>query len=153
MLRNGVRRRDSGEFNIVTALFLLVVIGVVYTGYVYLPPWMRNRRVHQAMKEAGHQAWRSNDEALREIILERTTRLWPNAVDEGGKLPDIRSEMISIDRDRVEGTATIEVSYETVVSLPFLDRRQTLRFAPRVEASTKPPQAEKPSEFMQWLTQ
>ena len=146
-------RREGGEFNVVTALFLLVVVGVVYAGYVYLPPWMRNRRVHQAMKEAGYQAWRADDEALRKIILDRTKRLWPEAASQGGKVPEIRSGMIVVDRDREARTAAIEVSYEVVVDLPFLDRQRSLRFDNRVETSTKPPSEDKPSEFLQWLTQ
>lgn len=152
-MHTSIRRRESGAFNIVTALFVLLVVGVVYAAYVYVPPWMRNRRVHQAMKEAGHQAWRSDDDALRKIILDRTSRLWPDAASQGGKVPEIRSGMIDIDRDRVAGKATIKVSYEMVIDLPFLDRQRSLRFDNRVEASTNPPADEKPSEFMQWLTQ
>lgn len=152
-MHTSIRRRESGAFNIVTALFVLLVVGVVYAAYVYVPPWMRNRRVHQAMKEAGHQAWRSDDDALRKIILDRTSRLWPDAASQGGKVPEIRSGMIDIDRDRVAAKATIKVSYEMVIDLPFLDRQRSLRFDNRVEASTNPPADEKPSEFMQWLTQ
>lgn len=147
------RRRESGEFNLVTAIFLLVVVGVVYAAYVYLPPWMRNRRVQQAMKEASYQAWRSDDDSLRQIVLQRTERLWPDAASSGGRLPEVRSGMIAIDRDREARTAAIEVSYEVVVDLPFLDRQRALRFDNRVETSTAPPSEDKPSEFLQWLTQ
>lgn len=147
------RRRDSGEFNIVTAFLLLVVVGVGYAAYVYLPPWMRNRRVQQAMKEASYQAWRDDDESLRKIILDRTGRLWPNAAASDGRLPEVRGAMIEIDRDAEAKKAVIELSYEVVVELPFLDRHRPLRFDNRVETSTVPPSAEKPSEFMQWLTQ
>ena len=147
------RRRDGGEFNVVTAILLLLVVVVVYAAYVYLPPWMRNRRVTQAMKEASYQAWRAEDDALRKIILDRTKRLWPEAATSGGKVPDIGPGMIDVYRDREARTATIAVSYEVVVDLPLLNRQRSLRFDNEVETSTAPPSEEKPSEFLQWLTQ
>jgi hypothetical protein len=146
------RRRDGGSFNVVTALLLLVAIGVGYVAYVYLPPWMRNRRVQQAMKEASYQAWRSDDDALRKIVLDRTGRLWPEAAASNGRLPEIRGGMIDIERDREARTAAIALSYEVEVELPLLDQRRTVRFDNRVETSTAPPSEEKQSEFLQWLT-
>jgi hypothetical protein len=146
-------RRQCGEFNVVTAILLLVTVAVGYAAYVYLPPWMRNRRVYQAMKEASYQAWRQEDDALRKIVLQRTGRYWPEAATSGGKLPDLGPSTIAIRRDPQTRTATIEISYDVVVDLPFLNRQRTLRFDNRVEASTLPPSAEKPSEFLQWLTQ
>jgi hypothetical protein len=153
MVRLRGSRRQRGEFNVVTAILLLVAVLAGYASYVYLPPWMRNRRVYQAMKEAGYQAWRAEDEALRKIVLQRTGRFWPDAASSGGRLPDIGPSTIQIQRDPQSRTAAIEIAYEVVVDLPFLNRQRTLRFDNRVEASTLPPSAEKPSEFLQWLTQ
>lgn len=120
-------------------LFVLATAAVVaYFGYAYVPHWMRNQEVLQAMNEAGYQAWRESDEKLVEMILRRTDSIvLVEDEEDGERYPGIDESMIEISRD--EKNVYIELSYEVPMYFPWTSQVRQLRFDNRVQKDLEVP--------------
>ncbi|HEY0840856.1 MAG TPA: hypothetical protein VGD74_11770 [Vulgatibacter sp.] len=133
-----LQRRDRGAVNLVVlGMMSLVAIGA-YFAYAWVPHWMRNRDVIQAMNEAGYQAWREDDSKLLEMILKRTDAIVLVEDEEGGeRYPGIDESMIEIERDAKN--VYIHVAYTVPMYLPWTKRVKEIRFDNRIRKDLEVP--------------
>lgn len=141
-MQQGLRRRlasERGAINWVMLFTLLVVGGLGYLAFAYLPHWMRNREVVSAMREVAYQAWRErDDDRLRRMIVAKTDRIV--TVDtESGERPVIDERMIRIDRDGE--FIYIDLSYEVPMIFPGSGKMRRITFDNSVKTDMQSPLA------------
>lgn len=128
-------RHPSGKVSFGGLLLLALLAGGVYLGVVFIPFYVDNLDVKEAVAAAHNRAaQRAPDSTLRNTIIERTSQMgshwevdqYDNDVLKPGL--GLTEEQILIERSEVTGSVRIEVEYERQVRLVPTDRVHTLRF-------------------------
>lgn len=111
--------RPTGKVNLVGVAILAALVFAGWYGFTYSPAYMDNLDAEKAV-EAGFNAMKSaNDNQVRAEVLARLnarTLGWHREEDEAGNLVKkeglgIKPEQIFIERDDVNNTATVRVTY------------------------------------------
>jgi hypothetical protein len=127
-------RRNSGESSLSTLLFLLVIAAGIYAAVMFVPPYVDNLNMREAVAVAHNLAARNPDTVLRNVIRERTRDMGTHFEPDGmGSVRAVAGlglsdEQILIERNPVTQSVRIEVLYEKVVQLKPTQRTRTLRF-------------------------
>ncbi|WNG36569.1 hypothetical protein F0U60_24865 [Archangium minus] len=128
-------RHPSGKVSFGGLLLLALLVGGVYLGVTFIPFYVDNMDVKEAVAAAHNRAAQgAPDSTLRNTIIERTSQMgshWEvDQFDNDVLKPGLglTDEQILIERSGVTGSVRIEVNYERQVRLKPTDHVHTLRF-------------------------
>ncbi|HYO57375.1 hypothetical protein [Archangium sp.] len=116
-------------------MLLTLVAGVIYVGVIFVPFYVDNFAVKEAVTAAYNMAAQTtDDDSLRNTILERTSRMgnhWErDEHDRDILVPGLglTAEQITIERSDVTPNVRIQVDYSRRVRLKPTKRIHTLNF-------------------------
>ena len=128
-------RHPSGKISFGGLVLLTLVAGGIYAGVMFVPFYVDNLDVKEAVAVAfNRSAQSSDDDALRALIIERTSDLgnhWErDRFDRDILVPGLglTPEQITIERSEVSGKIRIQVDYTRRVRLKPTKNVHTLRF-------------------------
>jgi hypothetical protein len=129
-------RHPSGRVSLGSLVFLTLIAGVIYAAVMFVPYYVDNLDVKEAVTMAHNRAGRvKDDDALRHLIRERTSQMgthWErDEFDRDVLKPGLglKNEQILIDRSSVDESVRIQVDYVRQVQLKPTKRYHTLRFS------------------------
>ncbi|MBK7863284.1 MAG: hypothetical protein IPJ65_32710 [Archangiaceae bacterium] len=130
--------RPRGQMTISTWLFIIAALGVLYAAVVYVPPFVDNMSVKEAVEVAFLRGFTSPDDI---VVQDVTLKLngGPTAVgyhyetDESGVVTEVPGlgippEGVVVTRDEGTRTMTISVDYDRVVKLKPTNKYKTIHF-------------------------
>jgi len=116
-------------------VLLLLIGGGIYLGVMLVPVYIDNFTVKEAVAVAHNRvAQGADDESIRSVILERTSRLgyhWErDRFDQNIRMPGLglQPEQITIERSFVTPSIKIQVDYERRVRFVPSKYVRTIRF-------------------------
>lgn len=116
-------------------MLLLLIGGGIYLGVMLVPVYIDNFTVKEAVAVAHNRvAQGADDESIRSVILERTSRLgyhWErDRFDQNIRMPGLglQPEQITIERSFVTPSIKIQVDYERRVRFVPSKYVRTIRF-------------------------
>lgn len=128
-------RHPPGRVSLGTLVFLSLLGGVIYAAVTFVPFYVDNLDVKEAVTMAHNRSGKvKNDAALRHLIRERTSQMgshWGrDEFDRDVLKPGLglTDEQILIERSSVSDDVRIQVDYERQVRLKPTNRYHTLRF-------------------------
>jgi hypothetical protein len=130
-------REARGAITWVTMLLIVLAVGVGYLGWVWVPLYLDNYAVRQALRASMNEAIKNNDDALlvRELCKKiRGVRTVEGIDDFGRRVPmpavavDERNVSWSRDLDGRPPMVHVTIQYDREVVYPFLDRVDTKTF-------------------------
>lgn len=128
-------RHPSGKISFGGLVFLLLIAGGIYLGVMLVPVYIDNFTVKEAVTVAHNRvAQGADDEAIRNVIMERTSRLgyhWErDRFDQNIRMPGLglQPEQITIERSMVTPSVKIQVDYERRIRFAPSKYVRTLRF-------------------------
>jgi hypothetical protein len=135
LLRRDFMRHPPGRVSLGSLVFLTLVAGVIYVFVTFVPFYVDNLDVKEAVTVAHNRAAKEKDESLRQTIRERTSQMgthwevdqFDNPVLKPGL--GLKDEQILIERSTVSDSVRIQVDYERQVWLKPTNRYHTLRFS------------------------
>ena len=128
-------RHPSGKISFGGLVLLTLVAGGIYLGVMFVPFYVDNLDVKEAVAAAHNRAAQtSDDDSLRNTIIERTSNMgthWErDQFDNDILVPGLglTHEQILIERSDVTQDVRIQVDYERRVRLKPTNKIHTLRF-------------------------
>ena len=136
-------RNNSGKANPIGILFLVAIATVIYLGVIFLPAWSDNIDVQDAINIAVAQSNR-DDDYLRRLIQDKLRYIGTHKEDDGyGNLTveqglGFTVDDIQIDRNDVNNTIQIAISYTRELQLKPTQKIWTVHFHPSQTGPIKP---------------
>ena len=128
-------RHPSGKISFGGLVLLTLVAGGLYAGVMFVPFYVDNLDVKEAVAAAHNRAAQTaDDDTLRNVIIERTSEMgshWErDQFDRDIQVPGLglTPEQITIERSDVSGKVRIQVDYTRRVRLKPTKNVRTLRF-------------------------
>ncbi|WP_309891731.1 hypothetical protein [Archangium sp.] len=116
-------------------MLLLLIAGGIYLGVMFVPVYVDNFTVKEAVTVAHNRiAQGADDESIRNVIMERTSRLgyhWErDRFDQNIRVPGLglQPEQIIVERSMVTPSVKIQVDYERRVRFAPSKYVRTIRF-------------------------
>ena len=128
-------RHPPGRVSLGTLVFLSLIGGVIYAAVMFVPYYVDNMDVKEAVAVAHARAGQAQDPSLRQVIRERTSQMGTHWEHDQYNRPvlkpglGLRDEQILIERSTVSDSVRIQVDYERQVRLKPTSRYHTLRFS------------------------
>jgi hypothetical protein len=136
LLRGGLMRHPSGKISLGGLVLLSLVAGGIYLAVMFVPFYVDNLDVKEAVAAAHNQAAQSaTDSMLRNTIIERTSQMgthWErDQFDQDILVPGLglTDENILIERSDVTGKIRIQVDYTRRVRLKPTKNVRTVSFS------------------------
>ena len=136
-------RKDSGKANPIAVFLMLAVAAGIYLGVIALPAWTDNIDVQDAIDAAVSQSNR-DDDYLRRFIEEKLQYVGNHKEDDGFGNITVKQGLgftdddIQIDRNDVNNTIRIAISYSRELKLSPTKKIWTLHFHPSQTGPIKP---------------
>ncbi len=125
----------SGKISFGGLVLLLLIAGGIYLGVMFVPVYVDNFTVKEAVTVAHNRiAQGADDESIRNVIMERTSRLgyhWErDRFDQNIRVPGLglQPEQIIVERSMVTPSVKIQVDYERRVRFAPSKYVRTIRF-------------------------
>lgn len=136
LLRGGLMRHPSGKISFGGLVLLSLVAGGIYLGVMFVPFYVDNLDVKEAVAAAHNRAAQTtDDDSLRNTIIERTSHMgthWErDQFDRDILVPGLglTRDQILIERSDVTPSVRIQVDYERRVRLKPTNHVHTLHFS------------------------
>ena len=120
--------------NLVNLTLLLLVGGASYAGWLFIPLWLDDLDVREAVSAAwGQLAYDSGDERIRDALLLKLHNLGSHYEEQDGKQVEVpglalTAQDIQIERDPANSTGRVAVEYTRTVKLKPFERYYPIHF-------------------------
>ncbi|HYO66998.1 MAG TPA: hypothetical protein VEU33_13035 [Archangium sp.] len=127
-------RHPSGKISFGGLVLLTLVAGGIYLGVMFVPLYVDNLDVKEAVTAAFNRSPTSDDDSLRRLIIERTSDMgthWEtDKFDQDVLMPGLglTDDHITIERSSVSPEVRIEVEYTRKVQLKPFNQVRIVRF-------------------------
>ena len=140
-------RRPRGAVNLVSLTLLVAVVSAVYLGWIYIPLWLDDLDVREALAAGAGQLSSENlgmtEVAIQKTVAAKLARVGYHWEEQDGKhiqVPGLGLEAddVQIERGADGRSGRLTVDYGRTVKLKPLERYWTLKFHTSREASFRP---------------
>jgi len=119
--------------NLVNLTLLLLVAGGAYAGWLFVPLWLDDLDVREAVAVGFGQLPVESDQRIRELVMARLRNVGTHWEDQEGKqveLPGlgVNMEDIQVERNPQSNTGRVAIDYTRTVKLKPLDRYWAVHF-------------------------
>lgn len=134
LLRGDLMRHPSGKISFGGLVLLTLVAGGIYLGVMFVPLYVDNLDVKEAVAAAFNRSPTSDDSSLVNLIIERTSQMgthWEtDQFDNDILVPGLglTADNITIERSTVTPSVRIEVEYTRRVRLKPTNQVRVMRF-------------------------
>jgi hypothetical protein len=129
--RARVEYKKPSRLNAVSLALLLVVCGLGYVGYSFLPLWRLRSAVKSELAQQLPDFWRANlrPDAVR---IPETARIKRELAEKLRKV-GVKDPKLEIKMVRSPKSVMIEARFNTTVHFPGLDKKKVIACAPQAE--------------------
>jgi len=127
-------RHPSGKISFGGLVLLILVVGGIYLGAMFVPFYVDNMDVKEAVAAAFNRSPTADDDSLVRLIIERTSQMgthWEtDQFDQDILVPGLglTADNITIERSTVSPNVRIEVEYTRRVRLKPTHNVRVVRF-------------------------
>jgi hypothetical protein len=130
--------------NLVNTTLLLLLLGGGYAGYLFIPLWLDDLDVREAVAAAfGQMSTNNDDNAIRGVVLSRAKTVGTHWEEKDGKRVEVpglglESSDVVVERKTDSSEGRIRVEYTRVVRLRPLERYYSVPFQDEKSGALRP---------------
>ena len=127
-------RRPRGAVNLVNLTLLLLVGGAAYAGWLFVPLWLDDLDVREAVSAGfGQLPVETSDQRIRELVLQRLQSVGTHWEERDGQQVEVpglgfTAQDIQVERDPQAGTGRVAIDYTRSARLKPFDRFYPVHF-------------------------